>query len=351
MDSASRRAQIQIRITGSLQIELTLACDTSVRAHAHTCAEVAPDEGTEVGTAGETEHGRDLLQAAALGLGQAQDREGHDSSRDEPEEEKRASWAHGSSDHHRSDEGTNHVGRAPIHAGAQADGLSAHTQGHDLGDVQPGTEAPRNAEGEHVPDDHSDDRVAGGLGQVIRIVRGQGDSTTHDHGQRHRCHTPNQERAPAQTVNQEEPANGVAQEEEQGRREGGEEAGNTKSLEERAAEGHHRVNACDDLEELHKAAEDHNVPEIRICEDLAPSGASSLFFLFQLCLHHGQLLLGYLLVPAPQRGQDLERLLGAPGTLQEARRLAAEDQADRGDDAQQDLNAQRDAPAHLHVVV
>ena len=52
-------------------------------------------------------------------------------------------------------------------------GLPAHAQGHDLGDVEPSSEAPGDAKGEHVHHDHGHDGVARSFPDVAGFILGK----------------------------------------------------------------------------------------------------------------------------------------------------------------------------------
>mmetsp|Transcript_34238 Transcript_34238/g.103205 ORF Transcript_34238/g.103205 Transcript_34238/m.103205 type:complete len:350 (+) Transcript_34238:675-1724(+) len=121
--------------------------------------------------------------------------------------------------------------------------------------------------------------------------------------------------------------------------------------EERAAIAHQEVDARDDLEELRQAADEHHVAEVGLEEDLAPRGAAGALLLLQLRLHQLQLPLGQALVARAEPREHSQGLLGLLRCLQEARRLAEKEQAHGPDRAQEDLDAQRPAPAAAAVLV
>eukprot|EP00429_Kryptoperidinium_foliaceum_P075258 CAMPEP_0176216010 /NCGR_PEP_ID=MMETSP0121_2-20121125/16974_1 /TAXON_ID=160619 /ORGANISM="Kryptoperidinium foliaceum, Strain CCMP 1326" /LENGTH=429 /DNA_ID=CAMNT_0017555131 /DNA_START=88 /DNA_END=1374 /DNA_ORIENTATION=- len=323
-----------------------------VHAHPGAVAQVARDELPEVAPPRETEHRHDLLKRPAPCLRQAQHREGHHQGGEGAEEKQRAARPHGPRDHRRRDEGAGDVRRAPIHARAEAHGLAADAQRHDLGDVQPCAEAPGYAEAEHVSDDHGDDYAAGARREVAAAcVRRQGHGARDEQRRGHARHAEDEQRPAARAVHEAEAADGVADEEGDAGGHRGGEADGAHGFEERASKGDHGVDPRHDLEELHRAAEQHHVPEVGAPTDLAPCGVAGDPLLLELRPHRGELRRGRRAVAVAQAGEDPQGLVRPPDALEKPRRVPHKGQADGGGKAQGRLHPQRYAPADLHSVV
>mmetsp|Transcript_16663 Transcript_16663/g.33836 ORF Transcript_16663/g.33836 Transcript_16663/m.33836 type:complete len:300 (+) Transcript_16663:130-1029(+) len=159
------------------------------QAHAIPRADVAMNEPPEFCHRCEPEHRLDLLQGPAFRLRHATEREGHDDDGDGAEKQQGAAGADGPRDHRGGDEGADDIRGTPIHARAEAHGLAADAQGHDLRDVEPSPEAPRDPEGEHESDNHDDDHLPLHLGHVaVALVRDHGDRPADEHRHGHARH-------------------------------------------------------------------------------------------------------------------------------------------------------------------
>mmetsp|Transcript_5834 Transcript_5834/g.17261 ORF Transcript_5834/g.17261 Transcript_5834/m.17261 type:complete len:225 (+) Transcript_5834:299-973(+) len=186
------------------RVQVLVLLGRPVESHAVAGAQIAADEAREVLPRSETEHRRDLLQTAAPGLGTTAHRERHDNGRHDTKEQHHATRPHLAIDHRRGDESTTHVRWAPAHGRAKAHRLAPHTQRHDLRDVQPDAEAPRDTEGKHEAEYHCVDHVTGSLR----------DSPRHDspnqHRDRHACHAEDQQAPATGAVHETEAADAVA---------------------------------------------------------------------------------------------------------------------------------------------
>mmetsp|Transcript_90861 Transcript_90861/g.266018 ORF Transcript_90861/g.266018 Transcript_90861/m.266018 type:complete len:246 (+) Transcript_90861:609-1346(+) len=161
----------------------------------------------------------------------------------------------------------------------------------------------------------------------------------------HAEHTPDKQRPAASAVNEEERAHGVAKEEGHVGDERGDEAVDAEAGEECPAIADHSIDTCDDLEELRQAANEHNIPEERVREDLAPRSAASLFLRLHLGLHHFQFPPSCELVARAQPCEHAQGLFMPSHAFEEARSVVKQTHAQCCAATQQDLHAQGPPPA------